>query len=113
MDTDMSSNMPGDLASKSFTGNPNNRYNYARAQKMWRLDNIFKNLSMTNEEKILRKTYGANYESSVKLMKTSQLSATRFSPLRKRSPGTSMGKRVVMMEDPYHSMTPGLTRNHY
>ena len=66
---------------------------------------------MTNEEKILRKTYGANYESSVSLMNTSQLSKGRFSPLRKRSPGTAMGKRVTLMEDPYN--TPMVTRNAY
>jgi hypothetical protein len=39
----------------------------AKTRRIDKTEQIFKNLSMTNQEKILRKNYGANYESQVQL----------------------------------------------
>ena len=61
----------------------------ARTKRVDKTEQIFKNLSMTNEEKILRKNYGANYDSQVQLMdRGSSLQLNRKMGHRKVSTAT-------------------------
>lgn len=96
-DTEIASNMNlADVGGQRYGSKYD--YRFGRARKPDKMQSVFRNLSMSNQEKILRQNYGMNFEQQVSNMHSAQqMSPSRVGTLKgnkrsvSRKSGTAQG----------------------